>query len=197
MIPLHTISTLKTDGEREFISKLYTQYYSIMKKRAYEITYDYTVADDLINDAFIKFIEKIEVLSMLDGCKRTSYVVYTIRNISINYIKKRALENKTMFIGVSDDFIESISDVRASVEEISSTREESEELAKSLNQLSKRDRELLYYKYNLEMSDKEISEIMHIPINNIRQYLTRARRRALDIIKKQTEGYVKEESTNG
>lgn len=83
--------------------------------------------------------------------------------------------------------IESISDVKSSVEEISSTKEETEELAKTIEQLSERDRNLLYHKYNLEMSDKEISEIMDIPVNNIRQFLTRARRRALNILKKEGE----------
>lgn len=45
-----------------------------------------------------------------------------------------------------------------------------------------RDRDLLYNKYIFELSNKEISDLMDIPINNIRQYLVRARKRALDLL---------------
>ncbi|MEK4851499.1 sigma-70 family RNA polymerase sigma factor [Paenibacillus sp. FSL H7-0756] len=183
MLPLHVISTLETEEDKKFISELYLQYYPLMKKKAYEVTYDYNVVDDLINDAFIKLIERIETLSLLEGSKRTTYIAYTIRNISINYIKRRAKKHKYMFLGLSDEMIESISDVNATVEEISTAKETNEEIAKLLEQLSERDRYLLYHKYNLEMSDKEISQVMDIPVNNIRGYLTRARRRALNILK--------------
>jgi len=48
--------------------------------------------------------------------------------------------------------------------------------------IQERDRNLLYYKYNLELSDKKIAEIMDIPADNIREYLVRARRRVLKIL---------------
>ena len=58
-------------------------------------------------------------------------------------------------------------------------KETKEELAAAMDTLSERDRDLLKNKYFLGYSDEEISEIMNIPINNIRQYLVLARRRLL------------------
>ena len=49
--------------------------------------------------------------------------------------------------------------------------------------ISERDRDLLKNKYFLGYSDEEISEIMNIPKNNIRQYLVLARRRLMKILK--------------
>jgi RNA polymerase sigma-70 factor (ECF subfamily) len=61
-------------------------------------------------------------------------------------------------------------------------KEDSEDLGELMCKLSERDRDLLYNKYIFEFSNKEISELMDIPINNIRQYLVRARKRALNLL---------------
>ena len=175
------ISTIMNDDDRYFIAQLYEQYYPIMKKKAYEILLDYSIVDDLINDTFIKLIENISTLRSLECCKRASYIVHTIRNISINYNRQHATRSKKMFLGMSDDLIESIPD-KLTIEEICTTREDNIELGEAIEQLSERDRNLLYYKYNLERSDKEIAEIMDISLKNIREYLTRARQRALKIL---------------
>jgi len=68
------------------------------------------------------------------------------------------------------------------IDEVYATKEDYRALGEAIEQLSERDRNLLYNKYNLELSDKEIAEIMGIPINNIRVYLIRARQRALKIL---------------
>jgi RNA polymerase sigma-70 factor (ECF subfamily) len=179
------ISTIENSDDRNFVFELYIQYYPIMKKKAYEISWDYSIVDDLINDAFIKLIDKISLLRVLECCKRTSYIVYTIKNISIDYIRKRAAKSEKMFLGMSDDLIDSIPDAKLTVEEICSAKEDYEELGKAIEQLSERDRDLLYYKYNLELRDKEIANIMDLPVNNIREYLTRPRRRALKVLAKE------------
>lgn len=181
MLPLFLL-TIENDDDKEFIRDLYENYYPIMKKKAYEMTNDYSVVGDLINDAFIKLINKVEVLRSLECGSRTSYIVYTVRNVCIDYIRKQARQSEHMFLGISDDLTDSISDAKAAVEEICSTKEDYEELGKALYQLSERDKNLLYYKYNLELKDKEIADIMDISENNIRQYLTRARRRAYKIL---------------
>lgn len=181
------VSAIKSDDDQSFIMQLYEQYYPIMKKKAYEIVSDYSVVDDLINDTFIKLIENISTLRSLEYCKRTSYIVHTIRNISINYNKQHARMSEKTFLGISDDMVDSIPD-KLTVEEICCTRENYAELAEAIEQLSETDRTLLYCKYNLELSDKEIAEITDIALQNIRAYLTRARRRALKILTRRETG---------
>ena len=46
---------------------------------------------------------------------------------------------------------------------------------------------MLNFKYLLELSDREIGDSLGISKNSVRQYLTRARRKALEIYNK-TEG---------
>lgn len=82
---------------------------------------------------------------------------------------------------MSDDLMESIPDP-ITIDEVCATNEDYRELGEAIEQLSERDRSLLYNKYNLELSDTEIAEIMDIPINNVRVYLMRARLMALKIL---------------
>ncbi len=178
MIPIFIMS-IENEDDRNFIAELYENYYPIMKKKAYFFSGDYTVVDDLINDAFVKLIDKISILRALECCKRTSYIVFTIKHISINYGKQHSIMGKKGLLGVPEDLMEIIPDDRPSIEELFSKKEEYKELLTAVQNLTERDRDLLNYKYNLELSDKKISEIMSIPVNNIREYLVRARRRVL------------------
>ena len=82
------------------------------------------------------------------------------------------------FLGMSDNLMGSIPEDKPTAEKIFAKEDHKELLAA----IQERDRNLLYYKYNLELSDKKIAEIMDIPADNIREYLVRARRRVLKIL---------------
>lgn len=173
---------IENESDREFVSGLYVQYYPIMKKKAYEITRDISVTDDIIHDAFIKLIDKIPTLRSLSCYKQTSYIVITIKNTAIDHVRKRNTKVDKQFMGEEYDMAETIKDTAMAVEEAYIMSEDSENLGQLLCKLSVRDRDLLYNKYIFELSNKEISDLMDIPINNIRQYLVRARKRALDLL---------------
>ncbi|TAH75096.1 MAG: sigma-70 family RNA polymerase sigma factor [Anaerolineaceae bacterium] len=173
---------IENESDREFISGLYIQYYPIMKKKAYEITRDINVTDDIIHDAFIKLIDKIPSLRSLSCYKQTSYIVSTIKNIAIDHVRKSNTKADKQFMGEEDDMAESIEDTAMTAEEAYIVREDSEDLGELMCKLSERDRDLLYNKYIFELSNKEISVLMDIPINNLRQYLVRARKRALNLL---------------
>lgn len=48
------------------------------------------MVDELIQDAFLKLIPKIPLLWTLDSYQRTSYVVYTLKHVCLDYIRKKA-----------------------------------------------------------------------------------------------------------
>ncbi len=177
------LMAIENDDDREFLSELYEQYYPIMKKKAYEITQDYHSVDDIINDSFIKLISKISILRSLDCCKRTSYIVHTIRNKSFDYLKHKNVEKNRNITGEDEDLAEQIADTAYTAEELYIQKEEAEYLGQLMSRLSERDRDLLYNKYIFELSYKEISELMGIPVNNIREYLVRARARAMKLLR--------------
>lgn len=51
--------------------------------------------------------------------------------------------------------------------------------------LPEKEKELLYFKYILEMDNSELAEILGIALASVRQYLTRARRKAQELRNKE------------
>lgn len=167
------------DGDdKQFITNLYLEYYPLLKKQAYLITNDVEVVDDLIHDSFIKLIPKISLLRSLSRYKVTSYIVYTVRHVCIDYLRKKKRISQKTFCGSSDDITDQIPDLQAATEENIIKHEEFENVGQILLQLSERDRSLLYYKYNMEMKDREIAALLDIPVGHVRKYIARARQRA-------------------
>ncbi|MEC0182061.1 RNA polymerase sigma factor [Paenibacillus peoriae] len=175
------ISKSDKQEDIDFFTELYIKFYSIMKTKAYEITQDYTITDDLIQEAFIRLIKKIPILKSLNSCKRASYIIHTIRNTSFNYAKKCSNEKNKCTYGLLDEGAEYIADSQLSIEEKYNLKEEYEQLGNVIGLLSERDQLLLINKYILELTDTELSKVIDVPVANIRSYLTRARRRALKL----------------
>jgi len=90
-------------------------------------------------------------------------------------------------LGALVDVKETISDgVLDEAENIESTIicwDEIEHLQNALSKLPERDRWLLECKYILEMRDDEIAEQIDVKPASVREYLTRARRKALAVLK--------------
>lgn len=179
------IMTISDDDEREFMERLYINYYALMRKYAYEISQDAGQVDDIINDTCIKLINKISLLRTFNSCILTSYIVYTVRSVAIDFIKHRAIVSKWIFYGADDDMIESIPDNNNTPEDILFSKENFDGLYEALDQLSERDRTILQFKYFFDMSDKEIAVVFDIKIDCVRGYLSRARKRAYKLLRKE------------
>lgn len=189
---LFFMTLMDDEDEKEYITNLYRQYYPLMKKKAYSIIRDNGVVDDLIQDAFLKLIPKIPLLRSLSCYKTTSYIVYTLKHVCLDYIRKMKRRSQRAFSGLTDDVANQIPDLQAATEENYIQHEEFEALELALFKLSERDQSLLYFKYNMEMSDQEIAGLLDIPAQHVRQYVARARRRAFQILSEGDRNNVKE-----
>ncbi|MNW43713.1 RNA polymerase sigma factor SigX [compost metagenome] len=165
-------------ANKEFFTDLYLQYYHLMKKIAFGICREYSVVDDLVNEAFINIFNKTAVIKPLKNYQRTSYLISTIKNVSLNYLRHRNISNKVL-LNFSHDYLASIPENGLSIEDYYSIKEQIDELIASIGSLSERDQKLLYLKYYFELNTREIGVILNIPINNVREYIVRARRRAI------------------
>ena len=54
-------------------------------------------------------------------------------------------------------------------------------LSRGLGRLSERERDILKYRYLLDMGDEEIARVLGIKPSSVRMYLTRARKNAFAI----------------
>ncbi len=184
---LDVIGEIDRPDDREFMLDLYQRYYRYVRKTIYGLIWENADIEDLISDVFIRLIDKIPVLRTLTGCKTTSYVVYTARSVAINYIKHKCVERKHLYYGEDSDLSDRISD-DGDMEDRLFHESDLEMLGRAIVKLPQKQKDLLHFKYELEMCDKDIAELMGIDTNSVRQYLTRARRNAKKIAETEMAG---------
>ncbi len=188
------IVAMESDDVKAFTLNLYTDYYGLVRKNIYNITHDVDQIEDLINDTFIKLIEKINLIRNMDSCRTAAYVVYTSRSVAINYIKHRNVEKRHIYSGGELDLAENLPSIEDDIEYRIIHQEEIKELVKAILRLPAKHKYLLYFKYMLEMNDKDIAGVLNIAPNSVRQYLTRARREAKKLIDKEMNIHAEQQS---
>ena len=182
-------ATITDPDDRDFMMDLYKGHYGLVRSAILKVIRDRDCLEDLINDTFLKLIGKISILRTLDCCRLVTYVVYTSRSISINFIRQRAVQNKHIYFGLNEDLAERVTDPRETVEDKVVYWEEREDLWGTILRLPEKDKDLLYFKYVLELHDADIAKILNISPTSVRQYLTRARRAAKKLINEEVKNH--------
>ena len=178
-------AAIEDDDDKAFMLNLYNNYFALVRKTTYSIVRDSKNVEDLINDTFIKLIEKVPILRTLDCCKTASYVVYTTRSVAINFIKHRDVQNKHIYYGGDTDLSEDLPGLEDTIDDRLIYKEDIESLSHAIMKLPEKQKDLLYFKYILRMNDSEIAENFGINPDSVRQYLTRARREAKKLMEKE------------
>lgn len=178
------ILAIEDDDQRRLVEQWYRKYYKIMRKKAYDIVQDLDVANDMVNEAFIKIINNFEKISTLNCSEMLCYFVGTIRSVSIDYIRKQKAGPEI----TKEDFEELMEDnllrenFVKSPEEIFINNESIEIIAKALEKLNEREAMLLVKKYYLGSSNKEIEKSLGIKEEYVHVYVKRAYIKLLKII---------------
>lgn len=186
------IAALEQD-DRAFMLNLYNDYYGLVSKNIYHITRDADNTEDLINDTFIKLIENIFSIRTMESCKLAAYVVYTSRSVAINFIKHRGVQQKHAYYGENTDLTEKMASLEDSPEDRAIHQEELKELVNTIFRLPEKQRDVLYFKYLLEMKDSEIAAMLNIAPDSVRQYLTRARRNARELMYREVNDHAQQQ----
>ena len=179
------LTAIEDDGERTFLIDLYTNYYGFVKKTVYGIIREHRDIEDLIDDVYLKLIEKVAVLKTLNKNRAITYMYYTAKSVAINFIARRDVMSRHILLGLEDDFSSSFAASDEGMEERILYQSELESLGSAIMKLPQNQKDLLNYKYLLNMSDAEIGETLGIEASSVREYLTRARRSARELIEKE------------
>jgi len=184
------LTAIEDDDDRTFMLNLYQDYYALVRSTVYKVMRCENDIDDLVEDTFVKLIEKISLLRKFDCCKTAAYVVYTAKSVAINFIKHRDVQQKHTYYGADADLSDELVKPESTLEEAYFYREELEALSDAVLRLPDREKDILYFKYILEKTDSKIAEDLSISPDSVREYLTRARRAAKRLMEQ-------EENQNG
>ncbi len=80
---------------KAFMLELYHSYYGLVYKKILSVTQETDGIEDLINDTFVKLIEKAPRLQSLNQRQTAAYIAYTARSVAINFVKRRDIHKQT------------------------------------------------------------------------------------------------------
>lgn len=178
---MYSEEATKEIDNKLFIEKLYEDFERLMYFTAQKYIADTYRCEDVVQECLSKLIEHVGVLRTLDRPALASYIVVTVRNTSINFLKKEAHENdkKATLVKAKETALEPIT---ASVEEYIIKKENRIHFWEIMQSLDLETKCLLDAKYILGYDDKELSIVAGCSPNSVRMKLTRARRKVLKIL---------------
>lgn len=179
---LAIIEAVENEDDRKLLTEWYLEFNKIMRKKAYDIIKDYDLANDMVNEAFIKIIKNIEKIKELNCHGRAVYFVSTIRSVSIDYLRKKKIELQHVELFEGDDALKNSTGVSSKEYDSYEQKEFLVDMDKAFSMLPERDRYLLIYRYAWDMSSKEIAELLNIKENNVNSYVKRAKSKLIKIL---------------
>ena len=183
------LQTIESEDDRAFLMDIYQQHYHKLYKEADSIVHNAYDAEDVVQEFMIYICDHINKFRALECCVLPSYLVMCIRRRCINFLKRRETQKKHTIGSIDNEqYFFDYPDTEISVEEKVLLNLKFEQVQEAFSQLPQSTRDILQYKYFLELTDAEIAELLGIQKNSVRAYLTRARKAVCRICEE--NGYV-------
>lgn len=170
-----------SQSDKEFMIQLYQNYNRLMFFVAKRYISDHAVCEDIVQESLEKLIKKVETIRPMERCVLAGYIVSTVRNTAISYLKFEGKRQKNQSSLEDWQESEKISG-RHSLDDLLVWTEEKLKLQMIWPSLSEEDRLLLEGKYILGYSDSELALQLGCRSDSVRMKMTRARRRAFDLM---------------
>ena len=165
------ISTIDNSDDREFVENLYKNYAPWLKARSNRFVKDTHCSEDLLQDCMCSMIKHLDKLKSLPEDKRRAYLAVSIDNLAKNYLKN---SSKTVMMKKDDsaglDFIADDYDFEGELDK----KLDYQNLMESIKKLPERDRDIIMMKYDLELSDQEIADVLGIKETSVRMTVHRS-----------------------
>lgn len=175
------------DQERAFFEQLYLKYHRLMYKTASTYVTDQPDIEDVLQDAIERLLVRTPKLMRIPCCALPTYLVYTVRSTAINFKRHQSVIAKhTVFI-ISGEENTRRQNYEDTPQQILEAKEHLQKIRDIWRNLPDSDQELLYRRYVLEQTDTELADIFHCKPGSIRVKLTRARRRASNLLSRGEE----------
>ena len=157
-------------AHRPSFDVVYETLFPIIFRVSLRVTGDREVAEDLCHEAFIKLMERSDMLPDLDQSKY--WLIRVVKNLSLNHEKRRNRER------IAYSKLSRISTGTMDSTEKQMIKEETRaDVQGALNNLPYNLRTPLLFREYGDLSYKEIASILHISESNVKVRIFRARER--------------------
>ena len=179
MLPI-CILTIEDESDREFMAGVYTQYQWLMYDTIKQVMGDHWSAEDVVQITLVRLIDKLEKLKTLDERHMVNYIITACKHTAYNEVRKH-----TRHPVFSMDEARSTDDGSHMAHNMESRlihEEDLRRIAGIWDKLDERSRFVLEARYILEKTDAEIGKSLGLTPGSVRMVLTRARRKAFDLM---------------
>ena len=177
-IPVAILS-IGNEDDRAFMVRLYVDYRWLMYKVALSVVREPQLAEDMVSQTLCEMIDNLEKIRAVDCCKLRGYIVSFVRNVSVDFVRKRDRQGKYLFLTGEEAEVAA----EDSVDENLIRMAEIDALKRGFARLSENHRPLLTMKYFDGLSDEEIAARLGVAKASVRTYLMRARNRLCQRLK--------------
>ena len=167
------ILAMAEGADRDYMEWFFREHHRLMMATAWRFVQQSYDADEIVSESLMALYRKIEKIRHMESNDLRLYIVSTVRNTSLNYLKKHQRMN-SRFFHVSDQVIRQIPSEENTEKRIVLS-EELDQVRIAIRQLPERERMALQLKFEMSMTDAEISEIMGINADSVRRYICRGR----------------------
>lgn len=169
--------------QKEELEKLFRLYRDGMLRYAYSLVRDEEVAEDIIQEAFVKVAGCMERVKEMEDKHQKNFLFVVVKNCSIDYIRKMKRE-WTQISRLEDE--EALSDGE-DILQVICEGEQKKFLHDEIGKLRKAYQEVLILKYIQELTDEEIAEKLDISTENVRIRTYRAKKVLAKAIRSKTD----------
>lgn len=169
-------STATLPHRLDQFSERYNDYFPRLFAYIYGRVHNVHIAEDLVADVFERAFVKADTLRNEDAFSTWLFTI--ARNIIISNGRKRARESI-----VDPDILREIAPSGASVESEVMNREELDHVAELLQGFPQREQDIVALKFDAELPNAQIAQIMNLSEANVRVILFRTLRKLRDQMK--------------
>lgn len=179
---LHSFFRQSEDGD--FILSIYNEYARLMYFTARQYSAKADSQEDIVQESLLHLIRNTSTLRGLDSPALSTYIVTTVKNVSIDYLRKeKQIQEHT--VDIDDESVMELATLDPTLDDLMTAIEDKDRLIAALAHLPEDERLLLEQKYFLGNSDKEMAQFFKCKPGSIRMKLTRVRRHVLSILEKE------------
>ncbi|MDT8715721.1 RNA polymerase sigma factor [Clostridium sp. 19966] len=149
-------------GDKDAFQKLITRYHPYVYKFLMKICQDENIAEDLVQETFMKIIRSIEKFDVHGKSKFSTYIITVCRNCYIDYYRK----NKKLLRNIPID--ENLKIQCSNLEELIITKVTAENIEKELEKLPEEQKIAIRMKYIEGMTLKEIGKELELESKTIK-----------------------------
>ena len=171
------IAAIACEEDRDFMTKFHNQYLNLLYYEAQKHIENQQDIEDVVYEAFVKIIEKLDVIKSLESKQQARYAVVTVRNLCYHHLRKQQKLSTVSF----DDLTEEV-DLTGDPEQIVHQKLFNEQIYSIMQELDLDDRMLLQQKYILYWTDEELAAMYGIRHDSMRMKLSRVKRKLVKLL---------------